>query len=105
MGYRIDNGCVGCERCIHCSRGKDYKQYYCDDCKDEENKDNPMFRYGNKDLCWECYKKQFHEKYVDDCDDTRCSECGYDQDYMYEVSPNTWVCENCLKDMAERVNI
>lgn len=104
MGYRVENDCVGCERCIHCSRGKDYKQYFCDECKADENKDLPMFRYGNKDLCFDCYVKQFHEKVLDECDDQVCCDCHNEVEYLYEAEKGEWVCIECLEARAERVD-
>jgi ribosomal protein L37AE/L43A len=37
-------------------------------------------------------------------DEQRCNECGSDAEYLYEVEQNVWLCESCLKEMAERVN-
>lgn len=104
MGFRIENNCVGpCPMgCINCGRRHEHV-YYCDVCDDYADEDNPLYEYENKELCWECYKAMFTEKICDECDDSRCSECGQESEYLYEVEKNVWVCEECLKNMAERV--
>lgn len=106
MGYRVENNCVGpCPMgCINCGRRHQHV-YYCDRCDDYCDEDNPLYEYEGQELCWECYKANFNEKILDDCDDDRCSECGAETEYLYEIAANTWVCEECLKDMAERVNV
>lgn len=103
MGYEIENDCVGCETCANCGRDRDYRVYYCDCCEEHASEDNPLYVYENKELCWECYKAQYTEKICDDMDDSTCSECNRESDYLYEVEHNLWVCEDCLKEMAERV--
>ena len=103
MGFRIENNCVGpCPMgCIHCGRSHEHN-YFCDECGEEYLEE--LFEYDGKELCWECYKAKFNEKLLDDCDDERCSECGAETEYLYEIEANTWVCEECLKEMAERVD-
>ena len=106
MGFRIENFCVGpCPMgCIHCEN-EHVPVCYCDKCGWEETGDDvELYEAENGDeLCWECYKEQFNEKVLDDCDDEKCSECGAESEYLYEVEKNVWVCEECLKNMAERV--
>lgn len=105
MGFRIEDNCVGCPMgCINCGRRHQHV-YYCDKCDDYCDGDNPLYEYEGQELCWECYKANFNEKLLDDCDDDRCSECGAETEFLYEIAANTWVCENCLKEMAERVDI
>ena len=103
MGYEIENECVGCETCANCGRDRDYRVYYCDNCGDNASEDNPLYVFEGQELCWECYKSKFNEKLCDDCDDSTCSECNRESDYLYEVEHNLWVCEDCLKEMAERL--
>ena len=103
MGYEIENECVGCETCANCGRDRDYRVYYCDNCGDNASEDNPLYVFEGQELCWDCYKAKFNEKLCDDCDDSTCSECNRESDYLYEVEYNLWVCEDCLKEMAERL--
>ena len=105
MGFRVEDNCVGCAiGCINCGRRHQHV-YYCDKCDDYCDGDNPLYEYEGQELCWECYKANFNEKLLDDCDDDRCSECGAETEFLYEIAANTWVCENCLKEMAERVDM
>lgn len=105
MGYTIENDCVGCPQgCANCGRNVDRKMYYCDECGGYAYYDNPLYLYENEELCWECYKAKFNEKLCDDCDDEVCSECGHESEFLYEIQPNVWVCEECLREMAERVD-
>ena len=102
MGFRIEDNCVGpCPMgCIHCGRSNQHV-YYCDRC-DTENE--PLYEADNGDeVCWDCYKAQYIEKICDDMDEERCSVCNSDAEYLYLVG-GSWVCESCLKDMAERVD-
>lgn len=103
MGYEIENDCVGCETCANCGRDRDYKVYYCDNCGDNASEDNPLYVFEGQELCWECYKAKFPEKLCDDLDDTLCAECGKEAEYLYKIEGNEWCCEECLKNMAERV--
>ena len=104
MGYEIDNDCVGCPQgCVHCGRDVDRKIYFCDKCGTTIDYGENLYIYDGEELCWECYKAKFNEKLCDDCDDSTCSECNRESDYLYEVEHNFWVCEDCLKEMAERV--
>lgn len=100
MGHIIENNCVSCERCVNCGH-KEQEAYYCDKCGDYADLWTPLYRFGDKDLCWECYKEQFNEKMCDDMDDTKCAYCGNEAEYMYMVDGD-WVCEDCLKNIAER---
>lgn len=102
MGYKVDSDCVGCPQgCVHCGRGE-YEVYYCDKCEDYTKE---LFVGKNgEELCWDCYKDQFLSKICDDMDETKCSVCGYDWDMMYQIEGNEWVCEDCLLEMAERVD-
>lgn len=34
----------------------------------------------------------------------KCEHCGNEAEYMYLVDGD-WVCEDCLKEMAERVDM
>lgn len=101
MGFRIEDNCVGpCPMgCIHCGRSHEHN-YFCDECGDEYLEE--LFEYDGKELCWECYKKEFLSKICDDMDETKCAHCGNEAEYMYLVD-GEWVCEDCLKGMAERV--
>lgn len=103
MGYEIQNDCVGCPQgCGNCGRDRDYRVYYCDNCGDNANEDNPLYVFEGQELCWDCYKDMLTQKICDDLDDTLCAECGCEAEtlYLYE---GDWVCEDCLKEMAERV--
>lgn len=101
MGFRIEDNCVGpCPMgCIHCERSHEHN-YFCDECGDEYLEE--LFEYDGKELCWECYKAQYTEKICDDMDETKCAHCGNEAEYMYLVD-DEWVCEDCLKGMAERI--
>jgi len=102
MGFRIEDNCVGpCPMgCINCGRRHQHV-YYCDRC-DTENE--PLYEADNgEELCWDCYKEQYTEKICDDMDEERCSVCNSEAEYLYLVG-ESWVCESCLKDMAERVD-
>ena len=101
MGFRIEDNCVGpCPMgCIHCGRSHEHN-YFCDECGDEYLEE--LFEYDGKELCWDCYKAQYTEKICDDMDETKCAHCGNEAEYMYLVD-GEWVCEDCLKGMAERV--
>lgn len=102
MGFRIEDNCVGCPMgCINCGRRHQHV-YYCDHCEDYTDE---LYEYEGQELCWECYKSMFNEKLCDDMDDSRCEECGCEADFLYEVQPGIWLCEGCLKEMAERVDI
>ena len=99
MGHMIENNCVGCERCVRC--GRDHESvFYCDECEDYTHE---LYEYEGKELCWDCYKAKFPEKLCDDLDDTLCAECGKEAEYLYKIVGNEWCCEECLKNMAERV--
>lgn len=103
MGYEWENYCVGCERCANCGRREDVKVYYCDACGDS---DDDMILYKGEDgqeLCWDCFIKQYESRVCDDTDDTICANCGSDDEILYLVD-GEWVCEDCLKGMAERVD-
>ena len=103
MGYTIENRCVGCPQgCVHCGRDKDYRQYYCDNCGTNASEDNPLYVYGDQELCWDCYKDQFTQMLCDDMDDTLCAHCGAEAETLY-LYAGEWCCEDCLMDMAERV--
>ncbi len=100
MGYEWDNDCVSCERCINCGRG-DYKAYYCDDCGYSES---ILYKGENEqELCWDCFLKQYESRVCDDTDDTICANCGSDDEILYLVD-GEWVCEECLKGTAERID-
>lgn len=102
MGYEIENNCVGCPQgCIRCGRDHQ-KVYFCDECGDYTEK---LYVHKRKELCWKCYKAKFNEKFCDECDDTLCGECGMEADFLYKIEGNEWACEECLRDMAERVEI
>lgn len=104
MGYEIDNDCVGCPQgCVHCGRDVDRKIYFCDECGTTIGYGEDLYIYEGEELCWECYKSMFNEKLCDDMDDSRCEECGCEADFLYEVQPGIWLCEGCLKEMAERI--
>ena len=106
MGYEIDNQCVMCPQgCVHCGRDVDRKIYFCDECGTTIDYGENLYIYEGEELCLECDKAKFNEKLCDDCDDSTCSECNRESDYLYEVEHNLWVCEDCLKEMAERVFI
>ena len=100
MGHMIENNCVGCgQGCISC--GRDHESvFYCDECEDYTHE---LYEYEGKELCWDCYKAKFPEKLCDDLDDTLCAECGKEAEYLYKIEGNEWCCEECLKNMAERV--
>lgn len=100
MGHTIENNCVGCEICKHCGRDRQ-ETWFCDDCGDYTDE---LYAGDHSDeLCWECYKKQFISKICDDCDDTLCAECGKEAEELF-LFEGEWVCEECLKNMAERVD-
>lgn len=103
MGHIIENNCVSCEHCINCGR-REQETYFCDDCGDYADNWNPLYRLDDKELCWDCYKAQYTEKICDDMDETKCAHCGNEAEYMYLVDGD-WVCEDCLKEMAERVDM
>ncbi len=98
MGFRIDNDCTGCEICRHCSRGRDYYEYYCDRCKDETTE---LYIYGGRELCFDCLIEELNEKVLDDCDDTVCENCGEWSETLYEYMGD-WYCEECLREIAEK---
>ena len=104
MGHTIEDNCVGpCPMgCIHCGKQHEHN-YFCDECGIEYLEE--LFEYDGKELCWECYKAKFPEKLCDDLDDTLCAECGKEAEYLYKIEGNEWCCEECLKNMAERVDI
>ena len=100
MGYRVDDDCVGCPQgCVHCGRGE-YEVYYCDKCG-FTTKDLYIGPKG-KEFCWDCYKEQFISKICDDLDEERCAQCGSEAEEMFQID-GEWVCEECLKDLAEKV--
>lgn len=100
MGFKIEDNCVGCERCARCGRNHE-SVFYCDECEDYTHE---LYEYEGKELCWDCYKAKFPEKLCDDLDDTLCAECGKEAEYLYKIEGNEWCCEECLKNMAERVD-
>ncbi len=101
MGYKVDSDCVGCPQgCVHCGRGE-YEVYYCDKCGDYTKE---LFVGKNgEELCWDCYKDQFEERYCDIEDETVCSNCGRDEDILYKVE-GEYYCEECMMNIAERVD-
>ena len=100
MGHMIEDNCVGCESCVRC--GRDHESvYYCDECGDYTHE---LYDHEGKELCWECYVEKFNQKICDDMDDTLCAECGKEADVLYQIEGNEWCCEECLKNMAERVD-
>lgn len=101
MGFKVEDDCVGCERCAHCDRDH-IEIRYCDKC--EEHTDELFYDLKGREVCWECYKEQFLSKICDDCDETKCSNCGSEAEEMFRFG-SEWYCESCLKDMAERVNV
>lgn len=105
MGFRIEDNCVDCGNgCINCGRRHE-SVFFCDKCDDYADMWNPLYVTDNgEELCWDCYKSMFNEKLCDDMDDSRCEECGCEADFLYEVQPGIWLCEGCLKEMAERVD-
>lgn len=100
MGYMIEDNCVGCPQgCVGC--GRDHEEvHYCDKCKTYSDGWNPLYVGENgEELCRDCYKEQFNEKM---CDNTLCSACGKETDFLYQKDEE-WYCEECLFRMAERV--
>ena len=89
MGFSLENKRMG------------YIANYCDECGTFTEELFKSLKYT--DICWECYKEQFLSKVCDDMDDTLCAECGSDAEDMFLYNGD-WVCEDCLKDMAERVD-
>ena len=57
---RIENDCVGCERCIGCGRNRT-KHYYCDKCKNEED----LYYFEGEELCIDCIIKDKLQKVND----------------------------------------
>lgn len=105
MGHRIENNCVGCEYCINCGQRHE-SVFFCDECDEYADEWNPLYVAENgEEVCWDCYKNQYTEKICDDMDEQKCSECGSDAEYLYEVEPNVWLCESCLREQAERVDM
>ena len=100
MGHMIEDNCVGCESCVRC--GRDHESvYYCDECGDYTHE---LYDHEGKELCWECYKAQYTEKICDDMDETKCSSCGCEAEEMFQIEGHEWVCEDCLMDLAEKVD-
>lgn len=105
MGYEIYNDCVGCPQgCIHCGRDVDRKIYFCDECGTTIDYGENLYIYEGEELCLECYKEQFNEKMCDDMDDTLCTNCGKEADFLYNKD-GEWLCSECLEAEAERVEI
>lgn len=102
MGYMVEDNCVGpCPMgCIHCGKSHEVN-LFCDECGAEYQEE--LFMYEGKELCWECYKKEFLSKICDDMDETKCSSCGCEAEEMFQIEGHEWVCEDCLMNMAERV--
>lgn len=90
--------------CINCGRRHE-QVFFCDECGDYADEWNPLYQTDDgEELCFDCYKKKYTEKICDDMDDTVCAECGNEAEVMYLVD-GEWVCEECLKSMAERADI
>lgn len=103
MGYRIENNCAGCPTyCVHCSRGRDYRQYFCDRCGD--NADDALYEFEGEELCFECVKESLISKICDDCDDETCADCGYDAETLYQYQ-GEWLCADCLEERLEKVEV
>lgn len=104
MGFRIENNCVDCPQgCINCGR-REQEAYFCDKCGDYADLWTPLYRFEDKELCWECYKEQFNEKMCDDMDDETCVKCHKEADFLYNKD-GEWLCSECLEAEAERVEI
>ena len=101
MGYEWDNDCVSCERCVNCGRG-DYKAWYCDKCGFYEG---TLYKGINgEELCLDCFLEQYESKYAEESDKMECNICGDDVEKLYYVD-GQWVCEDCLLNMAETVDM
>lgn len=101
MGKEYGDDCAGCPQgCIHCGRGP-YIMWYCDGCGADTEE---LYVHGEDELCWECYKKEFLSKICDDMDETKCSSCGCEAEEMFQIEGHEWVCEDCLMDLAEKVD-
>ena len=95
MGFRIENNCVGCPTyCVHCSRGRDYRQYFCDRCGD--NAADALYEFEGEELCFECVKGSLTEIACDDMDSERCADCEDEVDTLYRFEGEL-LCEECLK--------
>ena len=100
MGWEWQNDCVGCPQgCIHCSRGRDYRVYYCDDCVKNADDDTPLYDWDGKELCFDCIKERLNQKILDDMDDSLC-ENGCETDVLYEFE-GKWFCSDCLKEILD----
>ena len=102
MGYREYSDCVGCPMgCRHCGR-EWVKEHYCDSCNDTADEDNPLYYYGNEELCAKCLLERLTSKICDDCDDTPCASCGQEADTMYFYD-GSWYCDDCILNQFEKV--
>ena len=101
MGYYHDTECNGCAECVGCGRQfRNIRVKFCDKCGNEVDK--LYYDEKHREICWECYRDQFISKICDDMDETVCENCGYDAEEMFQVD-GEWICESCMKDMAEEV--
>jgi hypothetical protein len=99
MGYEITNDCVGCPTyCIHCC--SDYKQYYCDICKECEDESTHLYEWEGQEICFDCLKDKLTSKIIDDMDDSLC-ENGCETDILYQFN-GEWLCNDCLYEILER---
>ena len=55
---RIENCCVGCERCTHCGLNRTVC-IYCDECGNECGEDLEAYEYEDKEICTECLLAKF----------------------------------------------
>jgi hypothetical protein len=101
MGYYHESACQGCAECIGCRRQfQNVKIRYCDKCEDEV--DELFYDDNGEEICWDCYKEQYMSKICDDMDEDRCVNCGSDAEELFSVDGD-WLCEECLEEMAEKV--
>lgn len=101
---RIENNCVGCERCYHC--GRDHvKAYICDKCGNYVDSDE-LYDTDAGELCKACMLQMFEKKFYGDFEDQEemcCEECGdYAEDfYNYH---GMWLCEDCMTKQYNKVS-
>lgn len=101
--FRIENNCVGCERCVNCGQ-REQPCWVCDECEGYADEWEPLYEYEGQELCESCLKEKLVSKYCDECDDTKCASCGAEAEEMYYYD-GQWYCEDCILKCFDKVDM
>ena len=104
MGHRIEDNCVCCDiPCINCGR-KHEEVWFCDNCEEYADWQNPLYAFEGQELCLECIKERLNSKICDDMDEELCNECRRESEILYQYD-SEWLCETCLEQHLEKVEV